>query len=185
MAWLAGEKHLNLSNIYGLEKFDNYEMNQEGVLINVKTKRILKGSIGEDEYTRFELNQDGLKKNVLKHRLIAELWIFNPDNLACVDHIDRNRLNNAVDNLRWCSYEENSRNQSKPKNNSSGEMNIHKCFNHGHPRWVVLFGRHTAGNEHRKYFPRDPDSDIIPEEVKQYRDAYSLKWKGQFCPLDK
>jgi hypothetical protein len=184
MAWLAGEKHLNLSNIYGLEKFDNYEMNQEGVLINVKTKRILKGRISKEGYARFELNQDGFKKHVFKHRLIAELFVWNPDNLACVDHIDRNRLNNAVDNLRWCSYEENSRNRSISKNNSSGEMNIQKCFKHGHPRWLVKFGNHSTGNQHQKFFPRDPDSDIIPDEVKLYRDAYSKKWKAAFCPLD-
>jgi hypothetical protein len=183
MAWLAGEKHLNLSNIYGLEKFDNYEMNQEGVLINVKTKRILKGSLTKG-YARFELNQDGLKKMVFKHRVLAELFVFNPDNLPCVDHIDRNSLNNSIENLRWCSYEENSRNRSISKNNSSGEMNIQKCFKHGHPRWLVEFGKHSTGNLHQKRFPRDPDSDEIPEEVKLYRDEYSKKWKGQFDPLD-
>ena len=102
MAWLS------LENVYGLEKFTNYEMNQEGVLRNVKTNRILKGALTKNGYAWFGLNQDGLTKYVYKHRLIAELWIFNPDNLPCVDHIDRNRLNNAVENLRWCSYEENS-----------------------------------------------------------------------------
>jgi hypothetical protein len=159
-------------------------MNQEGVLINVKTKRILKGRITEEGYVRFGLNQDGLTKHVLKHRLIAELFVFNPDNLPCVDHIDRNKLNNAVENLRWCSYEENSRNISMPKHNTSGEMNIYPCFNHGRPRWLVQFGTHRAGNMHQKRFPRDPNSDEIPEEVIAYRNEYSKHWKGQFCPLN-
>jgi hypothetical protein len=178
MAWLS------LENVYGLEKFDNYEMNQEGVLRNVKTNRILKGFIGKDGYARFELNQDGFTKKVFKHRLIAELFVWNPDDLPCVDHIDRNRLNNSIENLRWCSVSENNRNQSIPKHNTSGEMNIHKCFNHGRPRWLVHFGTHRAGNEHQKFFPRDPDSDEIPEEVIAYRNEYSKHWKGKFCPLD-
>jgi hypothetical protein len=175
MAWL------NLENVYGLEKFDNYEMNQEGVLRNVKTNRILKGALTKG-YVRFGLNQDCIIKHVYKHRLIAELWIFNPDDLACVDHKDRNPLNNSIENLRWCSYEENNRNMSMRKHNTSGEMNIHKCFNHGQPRWLVRFGNYSTGNHHQKRFPRDPNSDEIPDEVKLYRDAYSKQWKGQFHP---
>jgi hypothetical protein len=175
MAWL------NLKNIYKLEKFDNYEMNQEGVLRNVKTKRILKGALTKG-YVKFDLYQDGFRKMVYKHRILAELFVWNPDDLPCVDHIDRNRLNNSIENLRWCSYEENNRNMSMRKDNTSGKMNIHKCFNHGQPRWLVRFGNHSTGNHHQKRFPRNQDSDIIPDEVIAYRDAYSKQWKGPFHP---
>ena len=103
MAWL------NLENVYGLEKFDNYEINQAGVLRNVKTNKhsspcISRGSLTKG-YVHFHLRQGGLSKYVLKHRVLAELFIFNPDDLPCVDHIDRNRINNSIENLRWCSYE--------------------------------------------------------------------------------
>ena len=175
------EVWLNVENIYGLEQFSNYETNEAGVLRNVKTKRILEGSINHG-YIMFGLSQGGLTKHVLKHRLIAELFIWNPDNLPCVDHQDRNKLNNTVENLRWCSYEENSRNLSIPKRNTSGEMNISKCLNKGKPYWLVAFGSHRAGNRHEKIFKRDPDSNEIPDEVKQYRDTYALKWKGEFNP---
>lgn len=43
------------------------------------------------------------------HRLVAEAFIPNPDKLPCIDHIDCNKKNNRVDNLRWCSYAENMR----------------------------------------------------------------------------
>jgi hypothetical protein len=173
---------LNLSNIYGLERFNNFEMNQAGVLRNLKTNRILEGSKNNRGYIQFCLSQDGFIKRVLKHRLIAELWIWNPEGESCVDHQDRNPLNNVIENLRWCSASENNRNKSMSKNNTSGEMNIQKCLNRGRPRWLVHFGRHRAGNRHLKLFPRDPDSDDIPDDVIAYRDAYAAKWKGDFNP---
>lgn len=45
------------------------------------------------------------------HRIVAELFVENPLNKKCVDHIDTNRHNNRADNLRWVSYKENSNNE--------------------------------------------------------------------------
>lgn len=45
------------------------------------------------------------------HRAVAELFIPNPDNKPCVDHIDTDRTNNYVGNLRWVTHEENMNNQ--------------------------------------------------------------------------
>jgi hypothetical protein len=44
------------------------------------------------------------------HRAVAELFIPNPDNKPCIDHIDTNTFNNNVDNLRWVTYKENQNN---------------------------------------------------------------------------
>lgn len=41
------------------------------------------------------------------HRLVAEAFIPNPDNLPEVNHKDENGLNNSVDNLEWCSHQYN------------------------------------------------------------------------------
>lgn len=43
------------------------------------------------------------------HRLVAEAFIPNPDGLRCIDHIDCDKTNNRVDNLRWCTHAENTR----------------------------------------------------------------------------
>jgi len=45
----------------------------------------------------------------LLHRLVAEAFIENPLNKPCVDHIDHNKSNNNVNNLRWVTYQENNK----------------------------------------------------------------------------
>ena len=47
-----------------------------------------------------------------KHRLIAKQFIENPNNYVYVDHINRNKLDNRIENLRWCSASDNSKNKT-------------------------------------------------------------------------
>jgi hypothetical protein len=47
------------------------------------------------------------QKKVNIHRLVAETFIPNPHNYDSIDHKDRNKMNNHVSNLKWCSIEEN------------------------------------------------------------------------------
>lgn len=50
-----------------------------------------------------------LGRPYLKHRVVAIQWIPNPNNLPEVDHINHNRSDNCVENLRWCTRTENLR----------------------------------------------------------------------------
>ena len=47
------------------------------------------------------------------HRILAKHFIPNPDDLPEVDHIDRNKTNNSLENLRWVSPSENMKNRAK------------------------------------------------------------------------
>jgi len=52
------------------------------------------------------------KKSTLIHRIVAESFLPNPFHKTTVDHIDRNRQNNSVHNLRWATMKEQCNNLS-------------------------------------------------------------------------
>lgn len=61
-------------------------------------------------YLSATLSKNKKGKNYLVHRLVAEAFIANPNESPFVDHINTIRDDNRVENLRWCSYKENSNN---------------------------------------------------------------------------
>lgn len=58
-------------------------------------------------YKQVILSKDGNIYHKYIHRLVAEAFIPNPDNLPCINHIDEDRGNNKAENLEWCSYSYN------------------------------------------------------------------------------
>ena len=78
---------------------------------NKRTGKILKESIKDNGYYYVHLN----RMRYVKHRLIAKQFIPNPNNLPCVDHINHNRIDNHISNLRWVSSSDNNKNRSSNK----------------------------------------------------------------------
>ena len=79
--------------------------------------------------------KEGKPKIILLHRLIAIHYISNPENKPCVDHINRIKTDNRIENLRWVSYKENSNNTSCHKTNISGHKNI--AWDKSRNKWLV------------------------------------------------
>lgn len=109
---------------------ENYQVSSLG---QVRSKprqkrpgRILKQN--EQTYKCVSLSQNNIIKTHTVHRLVALAFIPNPLNLQQVDHIDRNKLNNTISNLRWVSAAENQQNKGMPKHNTSGEMYIYTMY---------------------------------------------------------
>ena len=89
-----------------------YAVSRDGEVRNLNTNYYLKGAI-LNTYRVFNLKINGKQRNIAGHRLVAAAFIPNPDNKPFVDHVDGNRLNNNVENLRWVSQQENAQNIHK------------------------------------------------------------------------
>ena len=87
--------------------YENYEVRPNGEVVNIKTGKVLKPCKNAGDYFQVCLNKNGKQKNFYIHRLVAQAFIPNPDNLPCVNHKDENKTNNNVENLEWCTHEYN------------------------------------------------------------------------------
>ena len=95
-----------------IEDYPNYEISICGQVRNIKTKRVLKQCINRNGYYYVKLNRNNEKfKHQRIHRVVAKTFIPNLNNENFVDHIDSNRLNNTVSNLRWVSSQQNNFNR--------------------------------------------------------------------------
>jgi hypothetical protein len=95
-----------------IEGYENYLIFEDGVVMNSKSGRELKPILNNDGYYKIGLRKDNKQKFFRLHRLIALAYIPNPDNKPFIDHINRNRGDNRIENLRWATLSENGRNSS-------------------------------------------------------------------------
>ena len=82
---------------------EDYEITREGQIINKTNGHILKPQPNAKGYLRVSIS----KKLVFVHRLVAEKYVPNPNNLPQVNHIDGNKFNNNADNLEWVDNQSN------------------------------------------------------------------------------
>ncbi len=86
---------------------EGYAVCEDGTVLNLKSRRILKPSLNENGYLYVSLWKDKKGHTRIVHRLVAEAYIPNPQNKPFVNHIDANRANPHKDNLEWCTQSEN------------------------------------------------------------------------------
>jgi len=143
-----------------INNYPNYLIYEDGRVYNKKYDRFRKPILNKKNgYLQIELQG----KKFYIHRLIAIHYIPNPDNLPIIDHLDRNRLNNDILNLRWCNYYTNNQNIKTNKSNKLNERNI----SFSNTRKVFRFQKIINGNNYSKQFK-------TLEEAIIYRDNFLL-----------
>lgn len=86
--------------IDGYEGF--YKVSDCGSVKNA-TGKILKLKKEKNGYLRVHLDKKGKREYFNVHRLVAETFLPNPDNLPQVNHKDEAKTNNHLENLEWCT----------------------------------------------------------------------------------
>ena len=86
-----------------------YAITPEGEVWSYKRKKFLKPGVNRYGYLYVNLWKDGKVKTYSLHRLVAEAFIPNPENLPQVDHIDGNKMHNFLNNLQWITNRDNVR----------------------------------------------------------------------------
>lgn len=93
-----------------IKDFPTYSVSNKGRIRNDNRECIRKIFIDKDGYPFVILSKNGSSATCRVHKLVANAFIPNPENKPYVDHIDTDRINNNVNNLRWVTQKENSNN---------------------------------------------------------------------------
>lgn len=138
---------------------DKYQVSTYGRIKSFRKK--IFGNKGEILKTNFDKSNGGIRSEIFInkdhlgsikkhqmsiHKMVADSFIHNDDPITkkCIDHIDGNRCNNRVENLRWVSYQQNNHNRQLSKVNKSGVKGVHfnKFTNKHVSTWRDDNGKH-------------------------------------------
>lgn len=166
------KKHLEHNGIkFYATAYEDYYISTDGEVLSTKGKapRVLKPGDNGSGYLFVVVCCDGLRKTIKIHRLMAETFAL-PGSGDTVDHIDRNKLNNSLSNLRLATTSEQLTNRVYPEHRS----------------------KRLTQDEHRELFEKYCNTGCSQIELTKWANerynrtssniAYSHILNGRSCP---
>lgn len=99
-----------------------YKINRKGEVYSCWYKKVMTQQLNESGYYFISLKKDGIRTKGFIHRLLGKQFIPNPEDKPEIDHIDRCKTNNTLENIRWVSRLENIHNKTNYKDNLTPEQ---------------------------------------------------------------
>ena len=90
-----------------IKDWEDYSISTYGRIKNNNTNKIKSTFLNNSGYSCVQLYKNGTMKHFLVHRLVAEAFIPNPNNLSDVNHKNEDKSNNCIYNLEWISHQKN------------------------------------------------------------------------------
>jgi hypothetical protein len=112
-----------------INDFPEYEVSNLGRVKSIIKNQVIRQDKNRDGYPIVSLYSRGQRKTKGVHRLIGLAFISNPDELPEIDHINRDKTDNSVSNLRWANRSDNCINRDVK--NNTGHKNISQRANSG------------------------------------------------------
>lgn len=151
---------------------NGYEISNKGRLRN-KNNLIIKPTICKNGYLEYALWKNGKRKVILAHRLVAKYFIDNPNDYPEVNHKDENIQNNNVNNLEWCTSEQNA--NYGTRNERCRNANKYKFIKiQQYDLYENLLNTFECIEDAARYV--NGDSSHISRSARNNRIAYGYKW---------
>lgn len=114
--WVYVNDSDNIYLVSNMGRIKSFQSNSKG--------KILKGNVDSNGYIRYNLIIKSISTHITIHRIVAIHFISNPHSYTIVDHINGDKFNNTVENLRWCDKKNNNLNTKLSSKNTSGHKGV-------------------------------------------------------------
>ena len=158
-----------------IRDYEGYSVSSFGRVRNDKTDRILKPIKDTQGYYYVNLSKQGNAKVHNIHRLVGLTFLPNHDNKRMGDHIDKNKTNNNIINLRWSTSSQNNCNQDIRIDNTTGYKGVTWAKSRQkYKAQIRINGKET----HLGYFQKPEDaSQVYEEKAKEIHKEFYYKNK--------